>query len=240
MSGITDEELTAFLDGEADPALAARIEAARQAGGDVAARLERLSFDRGALAGAFDDVLAHAPAPDLPEAEAAPWGRFAAMAAALVLALGVGWFAGQRPAEEGLSSWEAYAAAYHRLYVNETLAAATFTKDDLAGQLQRVSTSLGVDLAPEEFSVFGDATLKRAQVLGMDGTPIGHLAFSGADGTPYALCIAMDGARDGEAAGRMFGLSTHQVSRDGVTYLLIGGADAGATERVWSAVIARL
>ena len=63
----SDEDLTAFLDGEADDALAREIEAALEADQDLAARLEGLTVPIAALQRAFATQLSAAPAmPDVP------------------------------------------------------------------------------------------------------------------------------------------------------------------------------
>ena len=68
MSEITDEDLTAFLDGELGAEDAARVSAALAASPELEARLNALQVPLAGMRSAFEGVLAQAPeAPELPE-----------------------------------------------------------------------------------------------------------------------------------------------------------------------------
>ncbi|MGZ8370560.1 MAG: anti-sigma factor family protein, partial [Caulobacteraceae bacterium] len=109
MSLVTDEALSAYLDGEADPETAARIEAALADDVGLRARLERMTLGGDALRDAVDIMLG-APSEELkaallkapsaeilpfaPKAKAAPprheWMRLAAASAAAMVIGAVG------------------------------------------------------------------------------------------------------------------------------------------------------
>ncbi|MEO0380352.1 MAG: transcriptional regulator, partial [Pseudomonadota bacterium] len=68
----SDEDLTAFLDGEADATLEAEIVAALETDEELGARMAGLELPMDAIKGAFDSMLDTAPAmPALPETASA-------------------------------------------------------------------------------------------------------------------------------------------------------------------------
>ncbi|MCH9662252.1 MAG: hypothetical protein K0U66_01160, partial [Gammaproteobacteria bacterium] len=68
MRQFTDEELTAYLDGEAEPVLVREIDTEFAARPDLEQRMKDLDIDREAVAGAFHTLLETAPEiPELPE-----------------------------------------------------------------------------------------------------------------------------------------------------------------------------
>ena len=232
----TDEELTAFLDGEADDALATEIGEALEADAALGDRLAALDIPMAALAEAYDALLDDAPPmPALPEAAHAPaaasrygwgWGigTFGTgIAAGLALALFTG-FGQPQPTPAPAPGWAAFVASYQSLYTPETLAAVTTTDAERAAQLQTVSAALGLDLTslPDADGL----TFKRAQVLGFNGKPLVQLAYQRADGTPVALCIIPAGP-DGKpvSMGAAQGMELARWNTPGFGYLLIGGQD---------------
>ena len=67
----TDEELTAYLDHEADSALCDAINSAREADHETQTRLDNLAIDKDKITAAFDSYLDQAPASvELPEVKA--------------------------------------------------------------------------------------------------------------------------------------------------------------------------
>lgn len=227
-----DEELTAYLDGEAHEALTAQIAAAVDKDAGLQARLAALELPLGSVKGSFDALLAAAPAMDeLPVSATSPREvssprLLAAMAASLVIgALISFWaFSGNKQWE-----WRDYAAAYHVLYVNGTLADVSATPAETNAALAHLGAVVGLDLT----AVPLDAVLefKRGQVLGYQGQPLIQLAYLSPLGDPVALClIRTDAADTGVEMTLLEGLAAAQWQRDGVAYLLIGGTDAGLIE----------
>ncbi len=220
-AAISDEELTAYLDGEADDVLRVRIEDALASDADLARQLGALRFDREALTREADRLLAEAPpfpniAANKPNAP-----RGLAMAASLVLglALGAGGLSLWSP-EPQLEDWRDYAAAYHVLYTPETVAPLNTTDAERDAQLNRVSAAVGRSL-----SGTGDhgMRLRRAQVLGFEDNPIAHLAYSATNGTPVAYCVTKASGTAQDPAYRVRqGIATVEWSDGAHQFILIG------------------
>ena len=124
---ISDEKLTAFLDGEADAALAAEISGALETDEALAERVESLPVPMAAIVGAFDELLRSAPpmpeiAPPFPEPADTnarlcwTWG-LGTFGTGLAAGLAGGFFAGfctptPEPAQRG---WVSFVAGYQTL-----------------------------------------------------------------------------------------------------------------------------
>lgn len=239
----TDEDLTAFLDGEADAALAEAIETALGSDPALNDRLAALDVPMAALQAGFDDLLGAAPA--MPKAEvptislaiepnvialapARRWGGWAA-AAAVVLAFGLGAYGGysvDKP-EKSLT-WMQAAASYQALYVPTTLAIASPDVASGQAQLANVSGVVGQDLTGVQ--TIDGLDFKRAQVLGYNGKPLIQIAYVNGAGEPMALCvIKLDGPAEQKVVTQtMNGLAAASWKADGYGYLLIGGSDQNA------------
>lgn len=251
----SDEELTAFLDGEADDALHAEIEAALENDPAVVEQIEALDVPLAPIAEAYEALLQDAPPmPVLPEASAvaptpAParqgrwaWG-FGTFATGLAAGLAVAMFTGFGTPEPAPRGWVSFVASYQALYTAETLAIDDPSEDEAAMQLAAVSNSLGLDLSglPEAEGL----TFKRAQVLGFNDKPLVQIAFARADGTPVALCIIPAGP-DAKPVnmGQAEGMELARWNTPGYGFLLIGGTDdaplqqEAETFQNWSADIA--
>ncbi|WP_050529677.1 hypothetical protein [Pseudaestuariivita atlantica] len=217
----TDEEISAFLDGEADPALAVRIAAARDADPDFAADLAAMEAAGAHLVAGFDALMADAPdAPDLsPAAGRIAWrGMAAGFAAGIAVAAiaGAGWLYSRPPA------WERYVAAYQALYVPATVAGADLTPDAARARIAELAPELGIDLSA--LPDLPGLNLRRAQMLGHDGQPLLQIAYADAEGRPVALCIiARAGGASAPVMREMEGLPAVAWATDAHAFLLIGG-----------------
>lgn len=206
----SDEELTAFIDGELVGEDAARIEAMIEADEAVAERLEFLARASLPFKEAFAPVLNAAPQAKLeamlsaiPAAQPARQASFVtrrgflgALAASVVAGIavdraviGIGArFSGK---DEG-NEWRAVVAQYISLYTPETLAGPVPPADVQAAQLARLDGSLGLQLSPEQISL-PDIDFKRAQILQYDGKPLAQIAYLDPKTGPMALCIVASG-----------------------------------------------
>ncbi len=228
----SDEQLTAYLDGEMSGQDAAALERALEQETGLRDRLERLRIDTEAIRRAGDALLDSAPAiPDAlaqPAAEApAPRAfRLPAMAAVALLCVfaGAGLTKLLFPAPE--ETWQDFAAIYHALYVANTLNHIEQTEAAAEAELIRVSGAIGKTIDLDELKS-GPLDYKRAQILGYKGKPLLQLAFLSKIGAPVALCIyrSGDAAKAAVAAATLRGLSSATWSKDGYEYLLIGGTD---------------
>ena len=234
---ITDERLTAYLDGELAPQEAAAIEAALQSSAQLQARLAALDVPIPALRQGFDALLNQAPRPPaLPKAprqSTRPW--LAAVAASALLGVGLGGFL-FKPTPQ---TWTQAVANYQSLYVTETLSAPpmeTALQDIVIASL---SGRLGVDLTP--LTNLDGIDFRRAQMLGIDGAPLVQMAYL-ADGTiPVAICITPRDAEDSATElTRMFGMEAASWTADGHGVLIIGGDDPALIENLAQAVRAAI
>lgn len=238
----TDEELTAFLDGENEHAPIGEIEAQLRVDANLRARLDALRLNSGDITEAFNTLLPNAPqAPEFLQegfktesAGRKPW-RVAGYAAAAALLAGFVGFAGgsywssQKPAP----GWIDVVADYQALYVNGTLAAIDRPPEEARSELDRVAGSFGKDLSFEALTANDQLDFKRAQLLGFNGKPLVQLAYLSDAGDPVALCIIKSG-KPGDAAvitKSLKGMRTAIWRKNGYAYVLIGGKDAGLIER---------
>jgi hypothetical protein len=228
----TDEELTAYLDGEATERLRTDIAAALKRDNTIRKRLDGLAIDTAALKSAFDALLPSAPkAPNLGAREQATgsslWTRYRELAATALLCLAVGWGGAAYVLQPKAESWQDFAATYHALYVNGTLIDSEKDEVGLATELKRVSSSLGKSVNIKALSQISGLNLKRAQILGFEDRPLMQVAFLSKAGAPVALCImkALHGHDSGVEISRMRGMSAATWSKGDYEYLLVGGSD---------------
>lgn len=259
----SDEDLSAFLDGEADATLEAEISAALETDEALGERLASLDIPVAAIKQAFDDMMVDAPSlpanffADMPEvapiAPAAPantnarprWGMgIVTFATGLAAGLAVAVFTGFGTPEPAQRGWVSFVASYHALYTTATLSGFETSQQEAAVQLASVSEQLGLDLAalPQAEGL----TFKRAQILGFNGKPLVQISFLRDDGTPVALCIIPAGPDEqGLSMGAAEGLELARWNIPGYGFLLIGGQEDAAplereaeTFRAWSDDIA--
>lgn len=188
----TDAELTAFLDGEARADLVARIEAAMTPA--LETRLQVLEEGRSIALTGFDALLRSAPdmTPQL-AMSARPavaqsglaWGHVGLGLAAGVL-LTVGLMQGLSLRATDVEPWHREVAAYHALYVAETLAGGS-QADQAQGKLVELSELVGMDLTAAADAQ--DMQFRRAQQLGFDGAALVQIAYLAPGDVPVALCI---------------------------------------------------
>lgn len=224
---ISDEDLTAYLDGEAEEALHRKIDAALAGDTGLQDRIAALTLDVDALrAGALAAFPPPPPMPNLPAANRpqAPLGVFSAGLAA-GLAIGAFTFATFFAQPAPPDGWAGFVASYQKLYTAETLNAIDQPPAETQAQLLRVSEAIGLDLG--NLPAVEGLTLKRAQILGFNGKPLVQIAYQRTDGTPVALCIILSPAQDPmpltESENK--GLQTVRWNRNDHGFLLIGDMD---------------
>ncbi|MBB4505792.1 anti-sigma factor [Rhizobium johnstonii] len=205
----SDEDLTAFIDGELTAEEAARIEAIVNEDESTVERLEFLARANLPFKQAFAPLLAEAPREKLeamlaaiPAQQSAKSGltpafasrrRFlGALAASLVAGIaidraviGIG---ARFSAKDENSEWRAVVADYISLYTAETLAGPVPGREDQAAQLASLDEKLGLSLSPEAVSLPG-IDFKRALLLQYDGKALAQIAYLDPETGPMALCI---------------------------------------------------
>ena len=260
---ISDGDLVAYLDGELEGGARVAVETAVAADESLRARLETLrAGDRPFRAG-FDALLDSAPtqrlqdilataevgvaqatASPVDDGAAARWRRPAALAASLLLAVGIGYLAGQIPGGGGPSAptetarsdpagaWRLAVAEYQALYTRETLANLTGSRDQQEAGLKRVGAALGLTLPVERITV-PELDYKRAQILRFDDQPLAQLAYLHAGEIPVAFCITrsdhQDQARQSE---QLKGLNVVHWIKDGFAFMVIGALPEGLLDRI--------
>ena len=244
----SNDELTAYLDGEADADLTRRLDAALREDEELRARLDALDFPKAALAQAFDAQLSAAPPmPTLPPmAQPDPagprrgWGMFGAgagggLVAGIALAIGLG-LGTPEPSPPG---WLDVVVDYQALYVPETLAGTPSTPDAVATQLAALSNTVNLDLTG--FAAVEGLRIHRAQELGFRGKPLVQLAYALPDGTPVAICILQSGKPESAPISREIkGMAAVHWTTGSHGILIIGGTDQQRLDTIAPQVAARI
>ncbi|MGV2102549.1 anti-sigma factor family protein [Rhizobium sp. 21-4511-3d] len=253
----SDEELTAFLDGELSPEETARIESLANADDEVAARIEFLAAGSMPFREAFAPLLDEAPKAKLEAilaaiaaaqqkrgpAFASRRGFLGALAASLAIGviadrayLGIGRNLGR---DEG-SEWRSVVAEYIALYTLDTLAGPVPPADVQAAQLARVDSKLGLNLSPEAVALPG-VDFKRAQLLEYDDQPLAQIAYLDPESGPMALCIVRSekGAKEPDIEGRK-GMNVIYWSTATHAFMLIGHAPVDRMREIADAVRPKL
>lgn len=205
---VTDEMLTAYLDGELDAT--ARDEMRRQIAGDpqLAARLAH--FGRADLPYAEAFAAHFAPAPHarldamlaaipvqlpVPAAPPSRWSRRRLMAAGLaclaggaVLDRGAGVIGKFLAAPDDDARLRGEVAEYMALYTADTLIHTSLDDGERAAQLRFTGDRLGLDLSSFALTL-GGLAMRRAQVLQYDGKSLGQILYLDPQHGPLALCI---------------------------------------------------
>ncbi|KZS49377.1 MULTISPECIES: anti-sigma factor family protein [Rhizobium] len=210
----SDEDLTAFIDGELTAEEAARIEALVSEDEHVAERLEFLARASLPFKQAFAPLLAEAPRQKLETMLAAiPAQQRAKSASALTFdsrrrflgALAASLIAGiaidravigigaRLSAKDENSEWRSVVADYISLYTPETLAGPVPAREAQAAQLGPLDEKLGLSLSPEAVALPG-IDFKRALLLQYDGKPLAQVAYLDPETGPMALCIVTSNA----------------------------------------------
>jgi anti-sigma factor RsiW len=239
-SDISDEQLTAYLDGEADPETSEKIAVLMSRDPALAERLEGLKIPLPAIRKAFDQAMDAAPSAEIEalfEREAAaPAGQPAGSwwkkglqlaAAASVLAFAIGLTAGRltQPVDSS-EDWRVAVAEYQALYSKETLAAIEPAPVTAEASIQSVAAKVGAPIVRETLESLDQLAFKRAQILRWGSAPLAQFAFLSAEGEPFALCVTPTKEADQPIVDEeLKGLATSSWIRDGVAYMVIGGSD---------------
>ncbi|MDI5924052.1 anti-sigma factor family protein [Rhizobium leguminosarum] len=257
----SDEDLTAFIDGELTPEEAARIEAIVNEDESTAERLEFLARASLPFEQAFAPLLSEAPREKLETMLAAmpvqqsarsdPTPAFGsrrrflgALAASLVAGIaidraviGIG---RSFSAKDENSEWRAVVADYISLYTPETLAGPVPERDVQAAQLGSLDEKLGLSLSPEAVSLPG-IDFKRALMLQYDGKPLAQIAYLDPETGPMALCIVKSdaGSKAPDLESRK-GLNVIYWSNETHAFMLIGRIPADRMKELGEDVRRRL
>ncbi|WP_042701222.1 anti-sigma factor [Azospirillum sp. B506] len=246
----SDEELTAFIDGELEEEHRTRLLDLMERDPAVAARVEHLSRASLPFGEAFQPLLDAAPTADLqrmldgmsvppvaanavvPLARRRLFGAIAASVAAgvlgdrmLVRLLGAGDsddLADDDGGPDRERHWHGVVAQYMGLYTRETVGGSTPGRDVQAAQLAALNRPLNLALTPEAVEVAG-AEFRRAQILSYDDMPLAQITYLDPRSGPLALCILRrPGTVRGVEQDRRGGLSIAYWTGPDHAALLIG------------------
>lgn len=254
-SDISDEMLTAFLDGEADPETSKIIADLMATDPAMAARLDALKIPLPAIREAFDRAMEAAPSATLDGLQQRPlsdhggedrrlwWKKGLQLAAAAsVLAFVIGLSAGRMSlTPDSSEDWRVAVAEYQALYSQDTLGsidpAATVAEDGI----RSVAAKVGAPILPETLASLDQLTFKRAQILRWEKAPLAQFAFLSDRGEPFALCATPVTDADQPIENEeLKGLATSSWVKGGVAYMVIGGRDPDFAAAVAEQVRARL
>ncbi|MCS0505092.1 anti-sigma factor [Ancylobacter mangrovi] len=240
---ITDEEITAFLDGELPPEEAARLEALAAQDPRVAERIEFLARASLPFGDAFAPLLDAAPRDRLAAALAATpspaparngWLTRRSLVGAMAASLLAGIVADRAlerltaPAaqeEDEASEWRKAVAGYMSLYTRETLSGPTPSPQSQRADFAFIEQRLGLSLSPEAVAL-PSAEYRRAQILSYDGRPLVQIAYLDPETGPMALCITAhpEGGRQPMESERRRGMNVVYWSSADHAFMLIGHA----------------
>jgi anti-sigma factor RsiW len=246
---IADEALLrAYVDGELDAATRQQVEVALAHSAELQTQVEalrasclpyRAAFDAQALPPLPQDLqrqaaaLVAVAAASTPPAAAAPsrrraigWGAAAAASfAAGVLVPWRVWHAAPAASDE---PWVHAIAAYHALYVRETVDQQADSplrlRELLSGFDERQRAAVHVP----DLSTVG-LQFKRVQRLGFGATPLIQMVFLPARGRPAALCMLPLARPDmAPAVRRLEGLAVASWTREGLAHVFVADLEEAA------------
>ena len=241
-SDVTDEMLTAFLDGEVDTATSECISDLVRKDPALAARLEALQIPMEAIRSAFELAAKATPTDELAAVFDGPapshgdedqplrhrWGRQFAVAAS-ILALAVGVWAGRMtigPVSD--QDWRVAVAEYQALYSRDTLSVIDAGAADNDDTVRWVAEKVGAPIEPHILVNLDRLTFKRAQILRWQDAPLAQFAFLSDRNEPIAFCATPTSDADRPTESNLFkGLASSSWVEDGVAYMVIGGRDQG-------------
>lgn len=255
MGPITDEVLVAYLDQTLSAAETVAIEKALGENSTLAARLERLRFDEGALRDAFSGFAAAAPADTIEKAlrvieeartdtgekrPVPPSRRMVAASLLGLLATGSLAYLWGRDSRPDMTNWREAVAQYHSLYSERTLAGIADGDPDVPRDLVRVGHDLGLEIRTEWLNL-PDLSPRRVQALRFHGVPVAQIAFSSTKGPPVAFCIRpIDAPTSPLRSETRAELAIAHWVRDGFAFMIIGGNDQEFVMRRSQMIIDRM
>ena len=239
-----DGILTAYLDGELEPAERGVLEA--RLAGDAGAQAPASSTCAAAASPSprlmslllttaphdrLGEILAACREPEAPSARR-NW-RLAAIAAALAIFV-AGAAAGYLlPLVTGVTEpvrvveapgWRQVVAEYMTFITPDTLAVVPDSPAVLADALTAVGQKISLGLSPDKLTL-PHVYLKTAQLLEFRGKPLAQLAYLSRDDGPLAFCIIANGRPDATIDfEQREGFNIVYWTRDGLGYMLIGKA----------------
>jgi len=244
MKDIEESELHAYVDGVLPPERRAAVEAYLAANPDAAQRIESYRTQNAMLRAALDPML-NEPVPAAlgirPRASAHPWLRRGGIAAALILATALGWFArGQISAPAEFDADLAQRAMLaHRVYAPEVLHPVEVSARQEQHLVQWLSKRMRTPVRAPRLADAGFQLVGGRLLPGADENPAAQFMYENAEGRRLTLYIAAN--RDGprETAFRYNetdGVHTFYWIEDALGYALTGEIERPQLLRIAEAV----
>lgn len=241
---IQDHELHAYVDGVLAPERRAAVEAYLAANPDAAQRVKDYRAQNTMLRAALDPALSESVPAGLavrPRAAARPWRRHAGIAASLVVAAALGWFArGQvlAPAEFDTELAQRALLA-HRVYAPEVLHPVEVSARQEQHLVQWLSKRMRTPVRAPRLADAGFQLVGGRLLPGTDENPAAQFMYENAEGRRLTLYVAAN--RDGprETAFRYNeadGVHTFYWIEGALGYALTGEIDRPQLLRVAEAV----
>lgn len=258
---LSDEHLSAYLDGELSAEDTRAIDALLASDPAVAAALERLMTADTAAKAAFDEMLSD-PVPfelaatirsaSEPTAEAAAsparrglpgWAAIAASVGFLAVGGLGGYTLGQNETPQIVASapgWLTEIAAYHGVYETQTRHLVEVAADEQAHIETWLGNTTGVEFGVPDLSASG-LTFQGGRLLVAGGAPVAQLVYTDAVGEVFALCLKSAKSPGDKAftADTVGGFEMVSWRQDGADYVMVGpNGTEGLTEIAESAALA--
>jgi len=228
----SDEQLTAYLDGEKSHIPYTEIEAALKTDQSLQIRLQNLQMDTDTISQSMDSLLAlapHAPKVEINNKnnQNTSWIKTGLMAACVASFMIFSGIFGYNISDRKIDDWREYVASYHYLYITNTLANVEHDQNKRQAEITRVGEAIGKDITLEPLNNFAGLDYKRAQILGYEGKPLAQMTFLSKMGNPVALCVIRSGTDTKAVISTMDmeNMASASWAKDGYEYLIIGGQD---------------
>ena len=196
------EKLSAYLDGELDPAEAATVEARLETDAAAQAELNELmradAFAQEEFEAQLNDPVPFALAQQiktttLPEQPAAPpprsiWGTMAASLLVFMLGGAGGYLLNDQTTPVQTAGWLADVADYHAVYASQGRHLVEVGADEADHIETWLGNTTGVSFSIPDLSSFG-LTFQGGRLLVANAKPVAQLMYRLPDGSVVALCL---------------------------------------------------
>lgn len=249
---LTEDKLSAFLDGELSEAEAGEIEQALATNPDLQAALEALiaadTLAKDAFAQVAAEPVPHALAAaiqDAPLATPAPanmsappmrsrWLAAVATVLALMVGLGTGYLGGLNQSQQVAAApgWLDDIADYHRVYAGQKRHLVEVGADEAAHIETWLTDTVGAQVLIPDLAAQG-LTFQGARLLVAAGKPVAQLMYTDQNDAVVALClIQTDTPRDGFATRSINAFEMVSWGGQDANFVVVGDEGRGDLQSI--------